>query len=123
MSAGEGALGVEHFVADRLRAEVRAGRMPPCPRCGAPVALVVRHPYAWRNASGVRLTGHRESVLCRHCDAPDPAAHTLLALLTDTPDLPHRETLTTLAHHWATTRTLDAGALATEEALWRSGKL
>ncbi|MFK0295917.1 DUF6300 family protein [Streptomyces sp. NPDC090442] len=114
---------------------------PPCPRCRAPVLLVARHPHSWHNRSGARVEGLRESVLCGDCDAGDPAAEGLLAVVSavlaeagDGADAPaavasealasgafaaHLETWLTAVRH----RAPDPAALAAEEARWRAGEL
>ncbi|WP_328340500.1 DUF6300 family protein [Streptomyces violaceus] len=96
-----------------------------CARCAAPALLAVRYPHSWRNGSGERVEGLRESVLCGSCDTDDPAAAALLALITgDGPPPPTR--LTDAVDDWLATvrhRTPHPAALDTEESRWRSGDL
>ncbi|MBR8642411.1 hypothetical protein KEF29_31490 [Streptomyces tuirus] len=97
---------------------------PLCARCTAPALLVVRYPHTWRNSSGAPVDGLRESVLCGSCDADDPAAEGLLALLTEDGAPPAR--LVDLVGDWLTAvrhRTPDHTDLAAEEARWRAGDL
>jgi uncharacterized protein DUF6300 len=44
-----------------------------CPRCRVGYVLaVLRLPHTWTNASGGRVRGISEVLLCAHCDADDP---------------------------------------------------
>ncbi|WP_328413091.1 DUF6300 family protein [Streptomyces violaceus] len=96
-----------------------------CARCAAPALLAVRYPHAWRNSSGERVEGLRESVLCGSCDTDDPAAAALLAhLAEDGPPPPPG--LVDAVDAWLTTarhRIPDPATLDTEETLWRTGDL
>ncbi|GAA2613705.1 hypothetical protein GCM10010304_78000 [Streptomyces roseoviolaceus] len=96
-----------------------------CARCATPALLAVRYPHSWRNGSGERVEGLRESVLCGSCDADDPAAAVLLARLTVAPT-PPPPGLADAVDAWLTTarhRIPDPTALDTEETLWRTGDL
>ncbi|MDO0934238.1 DUF6300 family protein [Streptomyces sp. DG2A-72] len=105
-----------------------SGTAPPCPRCDTPVVLVARYPHAWRNRAGQRIDGLKESVLCRSCDANDPAAGELLALFAADGQLSavRREAFDKLVHEWLNVirdRTPNRTDLSSEEARWRAGEL
>ncbi|WDV52751.1 DUF6300 family protein [Streptomyces coeruleorubidus] len=96
-----------------------------CARCAAPALLSARYPHTWHNTAGAPVEGLKETVLCGTCDADDPAAGRLPALLAeDGPPQPAR--LAGLITDWLTAvrhRTPDPTALAEEEARWRTGHL
>ncbi|MEU0190214.1 DUF6300 family protein [Streptomyces afghaniensis] len=96
-----------------------------CARCATSALLAARYPHAWRNSSGERVEGLRESVLCGSCDADDPAAAALLALLAeDGPPLP--ADLADVVDAWLARvrhRVPDPFALDAQEARWRAGEL
>ncbi|MFE6689385.1 DUF6300 family protein [Streptomyces sp. NPDC057743] len=105
---------------------------PPCPRCRAPVLLVARHPHSWHNGSGVRVDGLRESVLCAGCDADDPAAEGLLAVVAGIGGGDGALAVTAAGafvarlESWLTAmrhRAPDLDALDAEEVRWRAGEL
>ncbi|MFE7316942.1 DUF6300 family protein [Streptomyces sp. NPDC057555] len=125
-----------------------ASAPPPCPRCLTPALLVARYPHSWHNRSGTRVDGLRESVLCRSCDAEDPAADGLLAHLAgvgteadtdagttadtaadadaDRPAPPAPGAFTAHLETWLAAvrqRTPDRAGLDAEEARWRAGEL
>jgi hypothetical protein len=101
---------------------------PPCPRCGGPGLLLVRHPHSWENQRGDTVTGFKETVLCLACDRDDPAAAELLALflVDDQLDPANLSTFAALAGAWAGSirpRTTDVTAFNGEYERWRHGKL
>jgi ribosomal protein S27AE len=108
--------------------ELLMSKTPLCPRCTAPVLLAARYPHVWCNQAGEHVDGLKESVLCRSCDAGDPAAAGLLALLTHDGQL-NAASLTAfgrLVQHWLDAvrhRAPDRAALDSEEARWRAGEL
>ncbi|MFG2141021.1 DUF6300 family protein [Streptomyces sp. NPDC048650] len=113
---------------ERAAGALRMSGTPPCPRCETPVLLVARHPHAWRNRTGERVDGLRETVLCRSCDTTDPAAGGLLALFAgDGPlDAAHLEAFGGLLHDWLNAvrdRAPNLADLDAEEARWRTGEL
>ncbi|MFJ6660411.1 DUF6300 family protein [Streptomyces sp. NPDC091377] len=80
--------------------ELRFSTTPPCPRCTAPAVLLARHPHTWHNRSGTPVEGLRETLLCGTCDADDPAAKPLLALVTGDPARLRPERLAALVPRW-----------------------
>jgi hypothetical protein len=97
-----------------------------CPRCRTAAALTVRYPHSWRNGTGRRVRGVRESLLCPRCDADDPAATGLLALLDGRSTGTAHGVFADLAGRWldaARARQPDPAALAAEERRWRAGDL
>jgi hypothetical protein len=53
-----------------------------CHRCGAALLLAVRVPYSFSRPDGGTVSGCRTVPLCGHCDADDPAASTVIEVLT-----------------------------------------
>ncbi|MEV7776969.1 DUF6300 family protein [Kitasatospora sp. NPDC088351] len=107
---------------------MRTSQTPPCPRCAAPVLLTARYPHAWRNRSGKRVAGFKETVLCRSCDVSDPAAGELLALLSDDGPLTPAafEAFSGLVRDWLDAvrdRAPNRAELDAQEARWRAGEL
>ncbi|GGX27233.1 DUF6300 family protein [Streptomyces noursei] len=108
--------------------DVRTAALPPCQRCGAAVLLSARYRHSWENRAGAAVTGFKETALCPTCDADDPAAAGLLALLGQVRhlDAAHLTALGELVLAWLEVirhRTPDPTELAAEEALWRAGEL
>ncbi|MFF4097742.1 DUF6300 family protein [Streptomyces sp. NPDC001834] len=108
--------------------DVRSAALPPCRRCGSPALLTARYPHSWLNRAGDQVVGIKETILCPGCDANDPAATELLALLgrMSHDDVEHLATLDTLAHAWLETirhRTPDPADLDDEASRWRTGDL
>ncbi|MFB7494410.1 DUF6300 family protein [Streptomyces sp. NPDC056161] len=109
--------------------ELRISRTPPCPRCAAPVALVVRHPHTWRNRAGARVGGCKETALCGTCDRDDPLAARLLSLLArsaGTSGAHLDEAVGGLLLDWldaVRARVPCEADLGAEEARWRAGTL
>ncbi|WEB38313.1 DUF6300 family protein [Streptomyces yunnanensis] len=108
--------------------DVRTAALPPCQRCGAAVLLSARYRHSWENRAGAAVTGFKETALCPTCDADDPAAAGLLALLGQVRhlDAAHLTALGELVPAWLEAirqRTPDPAELAAEEALWRAGEL
>ncbi|MGN9844974.1 DUF6300 family protein [Nonomuraea sp. H19] len=57
--------------------------MTACPRCrGGDVLAVARVPHGWTTATGKRVRGSAEVVLCARCDAADPVVARLLNAVT-----------------------------------------
>ncbi|MFI9627357.1 DUF6300 family protein [Streptomyces sp. NPDC052042] len=108
--------------------KVRTAALPPCRNCGSPALLTARYRHSWRNRAGDQVIGFKENILCPTCDANDPAAAGLLALLgrMSGHDAVHLATLGPLAHEWIKTirhRTPDLTDLDRELARWKAGEL
>jgi hypothetical protein len=107
---------------------VKVEGTPPCPQCAGATLLLVRFPYAWKNAHGDDVSGLREAVLCANCHYGDPAAAELLALYAVDGD-PCPENLAVfggLVAAWVESvrqRTVDEEALSAEFELWTRGEL
>ncbi|MFI7705311.1 DUF6300 family protein [Nonomuraea sp. NPDC049480] len=97
--------------------------MRTCPRCGGEEVLAVaRVPHGWTTASGNRVRGSAEVVLCGRCDAADPAVACLRdGVTTETADRAAR-----LLRRWmdrARPPRPDPAALEAELKAWRRGDL
>lgn len=102
--------------------------LPACGGCGGETLLLARFPHSWKNNAGEDVEGLGEATLCPGCDRGEPAADELLALFVVDERLDHGnvETFSRLAARWVDvvrTRTVDADALAEEEARWHSDAL
>ncbi|MFI0418118.1 DUF6300 family protein [Spongiactinospora sp. 9N601] len=100
-----------------------------CPRCRTgDVLAVLRLPRTWTNASGNRVRGLGEVLLCAHCDAADPLTGPIVAYFAVNRSV-RRQDVTTLARllrHWidhARPPRPDMPALDAESDAWHRGEL
>ncbi|MBC6471142.1 DUF6300 family protein [Actinomadura alba] len=100
-----------------------------CPRCGdGHIIAVLRMPYGWTTARGVRAHGSCEVPLCTRCDGDDPVTGPIVAYFAvhevATPETADR--LAVLLNRWigqVRPPTLDQDALEAEVEAWYRGDL
>ncbi|MFE9868331.1 DUF6300 family protein [Streptomyces sp. NPDC005506] len=101
---------------------------PNCPRCGEPGPVSAQFSHSWKNASGEKVPGIREVMLCPVCNRDEPAADGLLAFLAahETLEPSELETFHNLSAAWvavARARQVDQQQLDDEYERSRNGEL
>ncbi|MGI5225072.1 DUF6300 family protein [Actinoallomurus sp. CA-142502] len=96
-----------------------------CPRCRVgEVLAILRLPHTWTNASGGRVRGVSDVLLCARCDADDPVIRHFPARGTVRP--PDADRLARDLLRWidqARPPKPDENALKTEAEAWHRGDL